>query len=712
MNVNVLTVVTAVLTGLLLNACSENPEEQVRQAQATIAAVDGTRIEAANREPGEWMAHGRTYSEERFSPLSHIDDGNVNELALAWSMDLETNRALEATPIIVDGVMYTTGSWSIVYAVDAQTGALIWKYDPEVPREWAINACCDAVNRGAAVWEGKVFAGTIDGRLIALNAEDGTLVWSENTIDRDQPYTITGAPRVVKGKVLIGNGGADYGVRGYISAYNTETGTLDWRFHTVPGDPADGFENDAMEMAAKTWNGEWWKLGGGGTVWDSMSYDPELNLLYVGVGNGSPWNQKIRSPGGGDNLFLASIVALNPDNGEYVWHYQNTPGDTWDYTATQHMILADLDIKGETRKVLMQAPKNGFFYILDRQTGELLSAEPYVPINWATHVDLETGRPVEIPGARYPDGKPYVVSPAPYGGHNWHPMSYSEATGLVYIPAHELAYLFVDDTEMDRPRGTWNLGIDLLASALPEDLAARDAIPPLKGHLAAWDPIEGKEVWRVQHKGPWNGGVLSTAGNLVFQGTADGRLVAYRADTGDELWSSPTHTGVLAAPVSYEIDGQQYISVMAGFGTGFSLVAGYFVQPESMPNRSRILTYKLGGEANLPAEELTAKRPVEWPMPPEATASAETVAHGKERYMRYCQWCHGDSAVSGGLIKDLRASAALHHAESWDAIVLDGVLSDAGMVSFKEFLSVEDADAVREYVIHEANKVIATASAD
>jgi len=690
---------------LMLAACSDanKSDSPTAMATSTAAAVDGARIQAADDEPGQWMSHGRNYSEDRFSPLTTIKDSNVEQLGLAWSLDLGTKRGIEATPIVVDGVMYTTGSWSMVYAVDAKTGALIWQYDPEVPRDWMINACCDAVNRGAAVWKGNVYVGTIDGRLIALNAASGELVWSTNTIDRSQPYTITGAPRVVKGKVLIGNGGADYGVRGYISAYSAETGELDWRFYTVPGNPKDGFENKAMEMASETWTGEWWKLGGGGTVWDSMSYDPDLNLLYVGVGNGSPWNQKIRSPEGGDNLFLSSIVALNPDDGSYVWHYQTVPGETWDYTATQHMILADIELKGELRKVLMQAPKNGFFYLLDRETGELLSAEPYVPMNWATHVDMETGRPVEIPEARYLDGKRAVVTPAPYGGHNWHPMSYSELTGLVYIPAQELAYLFADDPDMDRPRGTWNLGIDLLASVLPEDDADRAAIPPLKGHLAAWDPVTQKEVWRVTHKGPWNGGVLSTAGNLVFQGTADGRIVAYKADTGDVLWSSPTHTGVLAPPISYEIDGEQYISVMVGFGTGFALVAGYFVQPESIPNRSRILTYKLGGDSTLPITEIAA---AQWPAPPANTASDETIAHGKERYMRYCQWCHGDSAVSGGLIKDLRASGALHSAELWSGIVLEGALVDNGMPVFTEYLSSEDAAAVRSYVIYEANKLV------
>ena len=358
--------------------------------------INEERIIKADQEPQNWLAHARTYDEQRFSPLNSINDGNVKELGIAWYFDTDTNRGHEASPIVLDGVMFTTSAWSVVYALNAVTGELIWKYDPMVPKEWGYNACCDVVNRGVSVWEGKVFLGTIDGRLISLDAKDGSVIWEQLTIDKSRPYTITGAPRIIKDKVIIGNGGAELGVRGYITAYDVNTGKQDWRFYTVPGNPEDGFESPILEEISKTWKGgEWWKVGGGGTVWDSMAYDPELDLLYIGVGNGSPWVRYIRSPGGGDNLFLSSIVALKPDTGEYVWHYQTTPGDSWDYTATQHMILADLEINKKNRKVIMQAPKNGFFYVLDRETGELISAENYVPTNWATHVDLETGRPVE-----------------------------------------------------------------------------------------------------------------------------------------------------------------------------------------------------------------------------------------------------------------------------------------------------------------------------
>ncbi|MEE3330041.1 MAG: PQQ-dependent dehydrogenase, methanol/ethanol family, partial [Myxococcota bacterium] len=377
-------------------------------AQAERAAVDHARIVGAETEPGQWLSHGRTYDEQRYSPLTQIDVSNVGGLGLVWSFDVKTKRGLEATPIVVDGVMYVSGAWSVVFALDARTGALLWEHDPKVNRAVARAACCDVVNRGVAVWEGKVFVGTLDGRLVAIDAATGQSVWDTMTVDPLQPYTITGAPRVVKGRVLIGNGGAEYGVRGYLSAYNADTGKLDWRFYTVPGNPANGFESEALERAAKTWSGEWWKLGGGGTVWDSMAYDAELDLLYIGVGNGSPWNRRLRSPGGGDNLFLSSIVAVRPETGEYVWHYQVVPAETWDYTATQHMILADIEWQGAVRKVLMQAPKSGFFMIIDRETGEFLSAEPFAEVTWASHYDPVSGRPVENPGQDYADGSATV----------------------------------------------------------------------------------------------------------------------------------------------------------------------------------------------------------------------------------------------------------------------------------------------------------------
>lgn len=426
------------------------------------ATVNAERLAAASDEPEVWMSYGRTYDEQRFSPLTQINKETLDQVGLAWYADMTTSRGQEATPIVVDGALYVTTSWSNVWAFDARSGDLLWEFDPEVDRSTGFKACCDVVNRGVAVWEGNVFVGTLDGRLIALDSKTGEVQWETQTVDPEMNYTITGAPRVIKGNVIIGNGGAEYGVRGYVTAYDAASGEQNWRFYTVPGNPSEAFEQPELFDAASTWTGQWWNLGGGGTVWDAMAYDVELDLLYIGVGNGSPWNQSLRSPGGGDNLFLTSIVALDPDDGSYQWHYQTTPGETWDYTATQHIMLADLEIEGVQRRVVMQAPKNGFFYVLDAATGQLISAENYVPVNWATHIDLETGRPVENPDARYDlTGTPFIASPSALGGHNWYPMSFSQNTNLVYIPITENYMGYIADNEFVVNDSGWNTGIDL-----------------------------------------------------------------------------------------------------------------------------------------------------------------------------------------------------------------------------------------------------------
>lgn len=686
--------VVCAATVLLLGACAKSPPP-----------VDAARI--GNPAAGEWLSHGRTYDEQRYSPLERITDKNVAELGLAWSFDLGVPRGAEATPLVAGGVIYITEPWSVVQALDAKTGKPIWRYDPEVPREKAYDACCDVVNRGVALWGGSVFVGALDGRLIALDAKDGKVRWTAETFDPKTPRTITGAPRVVKGKVLIGHGGAEYGVRGYLSAYDAKTGTLAWRFYTVPGNPsapADGAASDKVlaEKALPTWNGEWWKYGGGGTVWDSMAYDPDLDLLYIGVGNGSPWNHQIRSAGKGDNLFLSSIVALRPETGEYVWHYQTTPGESWDYTATQHIILADLTIAGATRKVLMQAPKNGFFYVLDRATGELLSATQYVPINWATGVDLKTGRPIENPEARYLV-KPMLVKPSYYGGHNWQPMAFNPKTGLVYIPTLDIPMAYGHDANFKFRPGQINLGIDLLVVALPDDVATRRAIKSmLKGDLIAWDPVNQKEAWRVALAGPGNGGVLATAGNLVFEGTADARFVAYRADTGEKLWETPTQSGVVAAPISYEIDGEQYVAVMAGWGGALSLVSGALT-PNTGTNDRRLLVYKLGAHGTLPAPPAAI---VQHPDPPQAADDAATLLRGKWLFQANCLGCHGDSAQGNNMLPDLRFSPMLQPA-SWKSVVFDGALKAKGMIGFDKFLGEAEVEAIRAYVISEARKELA-----
>ncbi len=695
--------------------CSSNDDSNDTKHTSVAPAVDespitadevgslaplnpGQRIVDGDSEPGNWLTHGRTYLEQRYSPLAAINADNVEKLGLAWYFDIETKRGVEATPLIVDGVMYVTGSWSIVYALDAATGKQL---DPQVPREVGGKACCDVVNRGVAWWGDSVYVATFDGRLVALNINTGEPVWIVQTTPPEQVYTITGAPRVVKGKVIIGNSGAEFGVRGYVGAYDATTGELAWRFYTVPGDPSQPFENPALQMAAKTWTGEWWLAGGGGTVWDAIVYDPELDQLYIGVGNGSPWERKIRSPGGGDNLFLSSIVALKPDTGEYVWHYQTTPGENWDYTATQPIILAELKVYGTMRKVLMQAPKNGFFYVIDRRSGELLSAEAIVPITWASHVDLKSGRPVETVGIRDRD-EVVMTSPGPLGAHNWHPMAYHPDTGLVYIPTRldAFPYKTQKDFVYDGRVGVYNLGVSLPAAQMPEDPVERDAaLNGLTGALIAWDPVKNREVWRHPDNVSWNGGVLATAGNLVFQGQAAGNFVAYRADNGEKLWDFGAQTGVMAGPVSYSVDDEQFIAVAVGWGSGFALLGGQAARRIGVRNISRVLAFKLAGQATLPAQD---DEPYEIPDPPPMNASVETVASGRSLYHNFCFTCHGDSAISGRVLPDLRYLTPESHAE-WPAIVLGGARQSRGMLGFAELLSNEDSEAIRAYVIERAH---------
>jgi alcohol dehydrogenase (cytochrome c)/quinohemoprotein ethanol dehydrogenase len=705
------TVVVVAAVGLV--GCAQSPApEAVPKPVRAAAAVDAERIANADREPGNWMSYNRTYDEQRYSPLSGINTGNVKRLGLAWYVDLDTAaRAQESTPLVIDGAMYITTAWSKVLALDAVSGRQLWTYDPKVPGGVAINACCDVVNRGVAAWNGRLYLGTLDGRLIALDAATGKPVWEVMTVERGGRYTITGAPRVIRGRVIIGNGGAELGVRGYVTAYDAATGSQVWRFYTVPGDPSQPFEQPELERAAKTWTGDWWKLGGGGTVWDSMAYDAALDLLYIGVGNGSPWNRKLRSPGGGDNLFLSSIVALRPDTGQYVWHYQTTPGESWDYTATQHMILADLRIGDRDRKVLMQAPKNGFFYVIDRETGQLISARPFVPVNWATGVDAVTGRPIENPEARYGEtGKPFVAQPGPGGAHSWQPMSYSPRTHLVYLPAMEMSFPYVPAAARTTRQLAWNTGVDFDAGSLPQDEAVKAAIKSqLKGHLAAWDPVQQREVWRVQYEHPWNGGVVSTAGDLVFQGEAMGDFAAFSAATGEKLWSVATGTGILAPPVTYEAGGQQYVVIEVGWGGAFGLAAGELARDAHIATNSpRIFAFKLDGQAAMPAPGVPPPRKLD---PPPDVATAEQVSAGKARYHTYCGTCHGDSAVSTGVLPDLRYSSFTRDPAAFAKIVREGAMQPRGMVAFGAELSPEDVELIRAYVIRRAHEAAKSSSA-
>jgi PQQ-dependent dehydrogenase (methanol/ethanol family) len=688
--------VSSIVVGLalMLGACHPGP-----------SSVDGRRIAEANQHPGDWVSYGRTYDEQRFSPLTQIDDGNVGRLGLAWFADLDTNRGQEATPLEIGGVIYTTTAWSKVEAYDATTGRQIWSYDPKVPGDWGVKACCDVVNRGLAMWKGKLYVGALDGRLIALDAKTGRPVWITRTFGQDTSYASTGAPRVVKGRVIIGTGGAEYNQRGFVSAYDAETGRLDWRFYTVPGDPSkpdrQPSDQPLRDIAAKTWAPGTWKVGGGGTVWDTIVYDPKLDLLYFGTDNGDPWNQRYRGVRG-DNLFLTSIIAVRPETGKYVWHYQLNPGDEWDYSAVQPIILADLKIGGRTRQVLMQAPKNGFFYVLDRKTGELLSAKNYVTVNWAKGIDLKTGRPIETPEARYSDtGKPWVGVPGPLGGHSWNPMAYSPKTGLVYLPANEAGFPYQEDPAFKHEPLGENLGLDLSGGGKDPDYAAQKAqLASLKGYLLAWDPVAQKAVWRADHPGPANGGVVVTAGNVVFEGSYDGKFAAWRADTGKPLWSFDAQAPIMAAPMTYQVGAVQYVAVMTCGGGAFGLSAGLPGLKSGHPHQlCRLLAFDLGGQAKLPPLPAASRPPLN---PPPATATAEVVHQGAELYGRYCGICHGGSAVSAGVTPDLRYTPLLASDGFFD-VVLGGALRSQGMVSFSRVLTHDQAAAVRAYLIQRAN---------
>lgn len=679
----------------------------VTWTMATASGVDDAMM-ANDADGSNWPTYGRTFSNWHASPLTDINAGNIGRLGLAWSLELPgiTNGA--TVPLAVDGVLYFTVGQSLVHAVDAVTGRLLWKHDPEVTRVAGHKLRYTWGPRGLAVWKDKVYVGTTDGRLIALDARSGRQLWSTLTVTPEDTLTLTGPPRVFGGLVVIGNAGSEWGaVRGYVTAYDAETGEQRWRFYTVPGNPADGFENEAMEMAARTWTGEWWKLGGGGTVWHAITYDPKYHRIYVGTGNGAPWNRKIRSPEGGDNLFLCSIIALDAGTGRYLWHYQTVPGETWDYNSSMDITLATVEVAGEPREVILHAPKNGFFYVLDRATGKLLSAEKSGKATWAERVDLETGRPVEAAGVRYEE-TPALIWPGGIGSHNWHPMSFHPGTGLVFIPTMEIAGLY-DDKGVDRKRftmvrGDLNTGLVEFTGDAPPD-AGRSA-------LIAWDPAGQRQVWRIDTPGLWNGGTLSTAGGLVFQGQSDGMLNAYAAADGQRLWSFDAKMGITGAPITYEVDGRQYLSVVAGWGAAGpaffgSLSAQHGWQARVHPHR--VLTFVLDGKGSLPA---TPPPMVAQPVDDPALEIDPTLAaRGESLYARRCNACHGLAAVAGGFAPDLRASPLGLSSESFRAVVQGGALELAGMPRFDEF-SDEEVEALRMYLRRRARESLTAMQAE
>lgn len=633
-----------------------------------------------DKSANNWASIGQNPTEDNYSKLEQINADNVGDLGLAWSLDLDGEGSLEATPLAIDGVLYFSGREAVVYAVDAKNGKLLWRYDPEAGKVDPDRLrLMFHVNRGVAYANGLVFVGSFDGRLIALDAKTGAVRWSARTFDLKSKKYSNGAPRVFKNMVLIGNGGGDYGERGYVTAYDQSTGRQMWRFFTVPGNPADGFEDDAMKMAAKTWSGEWWKTGTGGTVWNGMTFDAELNRVYIGVGNAAPYDAAIRNPKGGDNLFIASIVALDADTGKYVWHYQVNPNESWDHKATPNMILADLVIEGRSRKVLMQAPTSGFFYVIDRLTGKLISAEKLGKVTWASHIDLKTGRPVEAPNIRMENG-PSMMWPSSLGTHNWQPMAFSRQTGLVYIP-----YMQVGQ-KLGRDPGSTSGGMSF-------EFMFADANDG-KGRLLAWDPVAQKARWSLPRVSLWNGGVMATGGNLVFQGTEDGRFQAVNATTGKLLWDFAAHQGIMGSAATYTVGGVQYVSILAGYGGGAAVGSSFLKGGWKWGDQpKRLLTFKLGGKAKLP-DDLPPRFSVRSTASKDLVLDDRAIAGGLMVYARSnCTDCHGANAqTTAGTAPDLRESAVAADRAALAKVLKEGTLSGSGMPRFSELTEKEISD--------------------
>ncbi|MCK9284649.1 MAG: PQQ-dependent dehydrogenase, methanol/ethanol family [Rhodocyclaceae bacterium] len=648
--------------------------------------------------PGDWPGFGRDAAEQHYSPLADINESTIGRLNLAWYFDIPGTVLATSSPVAANGVLYFTTGYSVIRAVDGATGRLLWTYDPRVSKVAGKRMRAAWGSRGLAYAfdgrRGSVYLATHDGRLIALDAGNGRPRWIVQTLEQGDSRYITGAPRVFNGTVIIGHGGADFGpVRGYVTAYNATTGKRIWRFHTVPGDPAKGFENAAMAMAAKTWTGEWWKFGGGGTVWNAITYDPEFDAIYIGTGNGQPWNWKIRSPQGGDNLFLCSIVALDAKSGRYKWHYQTNPAESWDYNAAMDIELATLTIDGRARKVLMQAPKNGFFYVIDRSNGKLISAEKITKVTWAERIDLTSGRPIEAQGIRYENGSA-IIWPGSAGAHNWHPMAFSPQTGLVYIPTINLPGVY-DDSAIDRRH--WQSSKQMQAS-FGVNIPSGD-IPLNAGNsfLQAWDPISQRQIWQVPNPGLFNGGVMATAGNLVFQGQPDGRFNAYAADSGKALWGFDAQVGVLGAPISYLAKGRQYVAVLAGMGSGAAMLGSPAQQFgwDARSQKRRVLVFTLDGQASLPTK--LNRLPEEPLTDTDYVANPEQEKRGDAAYSTRCHICHGIAGIAAGSAPDLRRSPLLLNSDGFRDVIQHGTRVGLGMPRY-ENLMPQDIDDIRQFL--------------
>jgi quinohemoprotein ethanol dehydrogenase len=664
---------------------------------AAASGIDHARMVNADAQPGQWASYSRTWDEQRYSPLDQINDGTAHRLGLAWYDDLDTYRAVQATPIVVDRVLYNQTVFNVVTAYDATTGRKLWTFDPKVGKEWAGLACCGPSARGVAAWGNKIITATLDGRLIAIDKDSGKAIWTAQTFPPGQEYSITGAPRVYDGKIIIGNGGADYGSRGFVSAWDAETGKQLWKFYIVPTDPAKGPDGEAsdsaMKIAQPTWHGRFWEAGGGGNAWDSFAYDPKLNLVYIGTGNGAPHMWHFRSQGKGDNLFLCSMVAVDATTGKYKWHYQMVPEEDWDFTCTQPIALADIRINGKVRQVAMQAPKNGFFYVIDRRTGALISGKSYVSANtWASHIDMRTGRPVVLPTA-HNGTTPHLMNPSWMAAHSWQPMSYSPKTGLVYFPAQEQGAIYAraQDGKYQYVKGRNNTGQDYASQPELRKALMAEAIATEKGYLLAWNPATQSAAWRVTYPHPGSGGVLTTAGNILVQSTVNKTVAVYRADNGAKLWEMPVDQAGSAGPITYMIDGVQYIALNVGWN-------GSPVYNLTRDGPFRFAT------AKLLVFRLDAKGVTLPPMPPQSQEAwlppervpAEAAARGAALYGETCNRCHGDNAIGG--IKDLRKMSKERH-ESFVDIVLRGTLMHNGMPGFEGVLTEQQVRDVHAYLI-------------
>jgi len=693
--------VALVLTSTLI-ACGQNPQSQESSKESIVNS--------------DWPVNGLTDQAQRHSPLQMINKENVDRLGLAWKygdfvVRGRVNRGNQGTPLVIDGKMYFTGPWSVVYAVDAKTGEELWIYDPEVEGAWARKACCDVNNKGVAIKDGKVIVGVVDGYLDALDIKTGERVWRTDTlIDRSKSYTVTGAPALAGDNVVISHGGSDMDVRGYVSAYNIETGELTWRFFTVPGDPKLGNETPDITLARETWGDDArWDLGLGGGAYDSIVYDPELDLVYAGTSNGVPHPTWLRDPvNEGDNLYLSSIVAINNKTGSRAWHYQTTPSDSWDFGSTQNMVMADLEINGKSRKVIMQAPKNGFYYVLDRVTGELLSAEKFVTVTWATHVDMETGRPVVDKRLNFKDDAT-IIWPSVSGGHNWQPMAFSPLTGLTYIPALEapMKYLAYDKVEYKPGSLNEGKGPPLMPPFIDEGDDTRAGVNDHKARmesvLKAWDPVKQEVVWQSEPQTWWSGGILSTEAGLIFQGAVDGNFRVYDAHDGTLLKEIDTGLATLAPPMTYVVDGEQYVAVLAGLGGSESAYYPEESAAHTYENPETLFVFKLDG-SEVPMPPLRTEPEVQ-PLPEMVVTDVDIIARGDYLFFENgnCARCHAYRGSKGSYPNLWNMSPSAH--ENFKDILLHGAFSYAGMAPFSDILSEEDADAIHAFLIADTHAV-------